>query len=153
MSLVSASYGEYLGEVISSVLPEMKHASLEKGRWPHLSACHAVLLLESSVSLFMYLSIYDRMRRPFPLSTTHTTASPASSGLPLAPLVRSLGCFFPFPGHRTPRCELLFRTDDLSSQHRESVQHPSLCFRDDAIMDVSCFNEPLISAGSILDLA
>jgi len=29
----------------------------------------------------------------------------------------------------------------------------SLLICDDAIMDVSCFNEPLISAGSILDLA
>lgn len=41
----------------------------------------------------------------------------STGALPLAPLVRSHGLFFPFPGHRTSRSELLFRTDDLSSQH------------------------------------
>ena len=63
-----------------------------------------------------------------PLSAMHPTASPASSALPFASLVRSHGCFFLFPDHRTP-CEsragqtfpspeLLFPTDDLRSQHR-----------------------------------
>ena len=68
------------------------------------------------------------------LSSTHHMASHASSGLLLAPLVRSHSCFFPFPGHSTPggsrerghampSHELLFPTDDLRSQHNSSRVH------------------------------
>jgi hypothetical protein len=54
----------------------------------------------------------------FSRSQRHTTASPASFDVPLAPLVQSRGCFYSFLGHRTPHCELLFPTVDLRSQHK-----------------------------------
>jgi hypothetical protein len=70
-----------------------------------------------------------------PLSSL-TTASPASSRLLLAPLVRSHG-IFPFSGHRRPRelrergihspsYEFLSRTDDLGSQHKGLTSSQSL---------------------------
>jgi len=59
------SHREGLEEVTPSVLPIIKQASLEMGRWPHMSACHKMCLVESCVSLSLYHYRHDRMRWPF----------------------------------------------------------------------------------------
>jgi len=135
MSLIPASSCEYLEGVTPSVLPTKKHLPLRRGRWPNMSACHAVRLWESSASLFLHLSMYDRMRWPLP--SRRRTASPHPRALACCwHLWFGLMAASWFPGHRTPResregqtfpsYELLFLTDDRSSQHNPRQQEFSV---------------------------
>ena len=68
--------------------------------WLIMSACHTLRLVESRVSLVLYSSIYDGIRRTIPvlLFFTHQTTHQGVSGSPLAPVDRSPCLRFPFPG-------------------------------------------------------
>ena len=89
-SLRRALNGKQRKDVPSLAVDRESFFEQKVGIWFNMSTCHTLRFLESYVSLVLYLSRDDRTRCP-PLSSTHTTASPASSGFPFAPLVRSHG--------------------------------------------------------------